>query len=71
MSISFAEFFQWTGSAAGLFSVLWIVGTSIFGTFEGRTIRLALKQHGQQNNQLLDRVDGLIKEFARASRRRG
>ena len=69
--MSLAEFFQWTGSAAGLISLFWLIGTNLFGTHDSKTIRNALEQCNHSNQKMIEQMGKMAKEISRASRRRG
>jgi hypothetical protein len=42
--MSIGDAFQFTGAVAGVVSLLWLIGTQLFGTYQDRTIREVLLQ---------------------------
>lgn len=57
--MSVADVFQYTGALAGLISLLWLIGTQIWGTYDARTIRRVLDQQAESYRRLTDRIDRL------------
>jgi hypothetical protein len=59
------EFIFYTGSFAGIFSLIWMMGTQIFGTYDSRTIRNVLADHNKTLNEALKRLESIMKETGR------
>lgn len=47
------------GSGAGIFSLLWLISTQLFGTYDARTIRRTLDKQSERFDNLLPRLEKL------------
>lgn len=52
--MSVQDIFELTGAGAGLFSLLWLIATQIFGTYDQRTIRKLMEQQRTDFQRILD-----------------
>ncbi len=64
------EFFVF-GSGAGIFSLLWLILTQLFGTYDARTIRRTLDRQSEKFDNLLPRLEKLETTIARLIEKTG
>ena len=57
--MSAEDAFQFIGAGAGLTSLVWLISTQIFGTYEARTIRRVLDKFATSMETALDRIETL------------
>lgn len=55
--MSVQDAFEVTGAAAGVISLIWLIVTQLFGSYEARTIRQVLTQQAETIADLLHRVE--------------
>ena len=56
-AVSTYDIVQVTGSVAGLISLVWMIVTQLFGSYESRTIRKMVDSNTKTINDLIKRLE--------------
>lgn len=71
--MSAGEVFQISGATAGIASLLWMMLTQIWGSYESQTLRISvggLTENLNKTTDLLDKMIDLLETLIRTQRRR-
>jgi hypothetical protein len=55
--MSVQDAFEVTGAAAGVISLIWLIVTQLFGSYEARTIRQVLTQQAETISDAVRRLE--------------